>query len=157
MSIQVFSVPGQTEGKRKTFFKWKSMDLSYQISLTCGANVNYYKSVDHSIPTCENREHPDNFQNKSGSSAFIWGVQVYSLLGQTEGERKAFLGSKKGVTLWDYCQENLVVIREEKVCPFVKFEIIHLLCFLLHLLTNKLCRTWSSMINLWIDSRTYQK
>ena len=92
MSIQVFSVPGQTEGKRKTFFKWKSMDLSYQISLTCGVNVNYYKSVDHSIPTCENRKHPDNFQNKSGSSAFIWGVQVYSLLGQTEGERKAFLG-----------------------------------------------------------------
>ena len=65
---------------------------------------------------------------------------------------------KKGATLWDYPQEHLVVIREEKISPFVKFEIIlHLLCFLLHLLTNKLCRTWSSMINLWIDSRTYQK
>ena len=29
--------------------------------------------------------------------------------------------------------------------------------FLLDPLTNKHCRTWSSMIHLWIDSRTYQK
>ena len=66
MSAQVYSVPGQTEGKRKVFFEWKSIDLS----LTCEINVNYYKSVHHSIPTCENREHPGNFQNKSVSSAF---------------------------------------------------------------------------------------
>ena len=30
-------------------------------------------------------------------------------------------------------------------------------CFLLDLLTSKHCRTYSSMINLWIDSRTCQK
>ena len=30
----------------------------------------YYKSVYQPIPTRENWEHPDNFQNKSGSSAF---------------------------------------------------------------------------------------
>ena len=48
--------------------------------------------------------------------------------------------------------------KKTKVSPFVKFEIIHfLLCFLLDLPTNKLSRTWSSIINLWIDSRTYQK
>ena len=42
-------------------------------------------------------------------------------------------------------------IRHEKVSPFVKFEIIlPLLCFLLDLPTNKHCRTWSSMIYLWI-------
>ena len=40
------------------------------LSLTCGGNVNYYKSVHHPIPTRENREHPGNFQNKSVSSAF---------------------------------------------------------------------------------------
>ena len=33
-------------------------------------NVNYYKSVHHPIPICGDREHPGNFQNKSGSSPF---------------------------------------------------------------------------------------
>ena len=45
-------------------------DLSCELSLTCGGNVNYYKSVHHPIPTHENREHPEKFQNKSVSSAF---------------------------------------------------------------------------------------
>ena len=58
MKSQVFSVPGQTEGRRKAFLKWKSIDLSNELSLTCGGNVNYYKSVHHPIPTRENRGHP---------------------------------------------------------------------------------------------------
>ena len=66
MSAQVYSVPGQTEGKRKAFFEWKSIDLSYELSLTCGANINY-KSVHHPIATRENREHPGNFLKKSVS------------------------------------------------------------------------------------------
>ena len=65
MSAQIYSVPGQTERRRK-----KSIDLSYKLSLTCGGNVNHYKSVHHPIPTRENREHPGNFQNKSVSSPF---------------------------------------------------------------------------------------
>ena len=40
------------------------------ISLTCGGNVNYYKSVNQPIPTHGNREHPGNFQNESVRSAF---------------------------------------------------------------------------------------
>ena len=52
----------------------------------------------------------------------------------------------------------MVVIRNGNTCPFVKFEIIlTLLCYLLNGLTNKHCRAWSSMINLWIDSRTCLK
>ena len=40
----------------------------------------------------------------------------------------------------------------------MKFEkILPLLCFLLDPFTNRHCRTWSSMINLWRDSRTCQK
>ena len=70
MNAQVYSVSGQTERKRKAFFEWESIDLSYELSLTCGVNVNCYKSVHHPIPTRENREHPGNFQNKSVSSAF---------------------------------------------------------------------------------------
>ena len=70
MSAQVYSVPGQTEGRRKAFLEWKNIDLSYELSLTCGGNVNYYKSVHHPIPTCGNREHLGNFQNKSVSTRF---------------------------------------------------------------------------------------
>ena len=70
MSAQVYSVPGQTEGTRKAFFEWKSTYLSYELSLTCGVNVNYYKSFHHPIPTRENREYPGNLQNKSVTSAF---------------------------------------------------------------------------------------
>ena len=67
-------------------------------------------------------------------------------------------GARRGTTLWDYPQEHPVVIRDEKVSSFVKFEIIlSLFCSLLDPLTNEHCKTWSSLINLWIDSKTYQK
>ena len=71
MSAQVYSVPGQTERRSKVFLEWKSIDLSDELPVTCGGNVNYYKSVHQPTPTCQNREHPGNFQNKSGSSAIF--------------------------------------------------------------------------------------
>ena len=61
MSARGYSVPGKAEGRRKAFLEWKSKDLSYELSLICGCNVNYYKDVHYPIPTCENREHPGNF------------------------------------------------------------------------------------------------
>ena len=70
MSAKIHSVPGQTEERRQAFLERKSIDLSYELFLTCGDNVNYYKSVHHPIPTRENMEYHDNFQNKSVSSAF---------------------------------------------------------------------------------------
>ena len=55
MNVQVYSIPGQTERKRKAFLEWKSIDLSYELSLTYGdsyyKSVNYYKSVHHPILT----------------------------------------------------------------------------------------------------------
>ena len=87
--------------------------------------------------------------------------QIHSLLSQTEGDGrkglfwKGAIMKRRGTTLKDY---NLVDIGHEKVSPFVKFEIIlPFLCFLSDPFTNKHCRTWSSMINLWIDSRICQK
>ena len=74
MSAQVYSAPGQTERRKKTLLEWKSIDLSYDLSLACRGNVNYYKSVHHPIPPRENREHPGNFQNKSVSSAECPGI-----------------------------------------------------------------------------------
>ena len=70
MSAQVYSVPGQTKGRSKAFLEWKSIDLSHELSFTCGGNANHYKSVHQPIPTRDNREHPGNFQNESGNSAF---------------------------------------------------------------------------------------
>ena len=113
MIAQVYFVPGQTEGRRKAFLQWKS--LSYELSLTCGGNFNYYISVHHPIPTRENREHPDNFQNKSVSSAFCWLPRYILFL--TKPKR-----ARREATLKDYPQEQLVVKRGEKVSTFVKLE-----------------------------------
>ena len=70
MSGQEFSVTGETEVERRAFIEWKSTNLSSKPFFTCGCNVNYYKSVHHSIPTCGNREHSRNFQNKSVDPPF---------------------------------------------------------------------------------------
>ena len=64
MSAQVYFVLGQTERRRKAFLEWKSIDLSYELSLTCGDDINYYKSVHHPIPAHKNKEHPNNFHNR---------------------------------------------------------------------------------------------
>ena len=51
MSAQVYSVPDQTEVRRKAFLEWASIELFSKLSLTCGGNIDYYKSVHHPIPT----------------------------------------------------------------------------------------------------------
>ena len=75
MSAQVYSVPGQTEGRSKAFLEWKSIDLSHELSLTCGGNVNYYKSVHQPIPARENWEHPGNFQSESVKFSKVFKVK----------------------------------------------------------------------------------
>ena len=68
MSAQVYSVPDKTDGRRKAFLEWQSIDLSYELSLTYGNRISV--AVHHPIPTRENKEHPGNFQSRSVSSAF---------------------------------------------------------------------------------------
>ena len=51
MGAQVYSVPGQTEVRREAFLKWTNIDLSFELSLTCEGNFDYYKSVYHLILT----------------------------------------------------------------------------------------------------------
>ena len=90
----------------------------------------------------------------------IFKMSSYILfLVKLKGRGRSFLkGARRGTTLWDYPQEHLVVIRDEKISPFAKFEIrLSLFCFLLDPLTNKHWWTWTSMINLWIDCSTCQK
>ena len=72
MNVQVYSVPGQTEGRRRAFLEWTKKDLPSKLSITCGSNFTYYNSVHHPIPTLSVGifEHHDNFHNKSESSPF---------------------------------------------------------------------------------------
>ena len=74
-----------------------------------------------------------NFQNKSVSSSFSWVSRYILFLPKLKGRGRLFSrGARRETALWDYPQEYLVVIRDEKVSLFVKFEIIlPLLCFLL--------------------------
>ena len=88
MSAQLNSVPGQTEVRSKAFLEWKSIDLSYELSLTWGVNVNYYESVHRPIPTRENKEHPGNFHNKSVSSAFNWVSRYVLFFPKLTGARR---------------------------------------------------------------------
>ena len=134
------------EGKPSRSGQAQIYPLNYLLHL--GGNVNYQVFVILF----------GNFQNKSVSSPFSW-VHRYILFFPTwRGEEGLFWGVKEGHPHCEITPKSLVVIRDENVSFFVKIEIILLfLCFLLDQLTNKHCRTWSSMINLRIDSRTCQK
>ena len=96
MSVQVYSAPGQTEGTRKDFLEWTRLE----ISLTCGSNVNYDKSVHHPIPTLPMGigNTLENFK-KISMLSFQLSVQVYYFLDQTEEERKTFFGGYEKVGL----------------------------------------------------------
>ena len=101
MSAWVCSVPGQTEGRRKAFLEWTSIDLSSKLSLTCGGNVNYYRSVhSYSYSACGNREHPGNLQNKSVRSPLNWVSRYILFLTKVRGRGRSFLeGARRGVCI----------------------------------------------------------
>ena len=96
MSVQVYSVLGQTKGRRKALLEWANIDLFSKLSLTCARNVNYYKGAQHPIPTLPVRI-GNIFQKHISELYFQLSVHVYSLLGQDEAEREAYFGGcKKG-------------------------------------------------------------
>ena len=72
MSARVYSVPGKTERRRKALSEWASINLSSELSLICGYNRNYYKSVHHFIPALPDGKwkYNDSVQNKSACSPF---------------------------------------------------------------------------------------
>ena len=88
MSVQVYSVPSKTKGRRKALLEWKSIELPNELSLTCGDNAKYYESVHHPISSPDNKEHPANFQNKSVSSAFSLVSRYILFLAKLNGARK---------------------------------------------------------------------
>ena len=145
----------------KAFLNCKSIDLFSKLSLTYGGNVNCYKVfINLFLYVYRNREHPGNFQNKSINSPFNWVSKYIIFLPKLKGkERLSLEGCKKGHHIaWDYSNKHFVDIRDKKSPSF--YEIWNNPTpplFLLDFLTNKHCRAWRSIMNLWIDSRTYQK
>ena len=151
MSAQVYSVPDQTEGIRKAFLEWKSIELYFKLSL----NVNCYKSVHHPFTIRGNREHPGNFENKSVSSPFNWVSRYIPFLAKPKGRERPFLEGARKVAHCEITPKSIWLSSETKKylllwnSPFVKI--------LLDPLTNKHCKTWSSVISLWICFRTCHK
>ena len=76
-------------------------------------------------------------------------VDVYSLLGQTEGGRKVLLLGVAGACCRARLpQRALSCYKRLKKSLFVKFETIQpLFCYLSDLLTKTYSRVWISMIN----------
>ena len=146
MSAQVYSVPGQTDEKREGLFEWKSIYISYELSLTCGVNVTYYKSVHHPIPTRENNENPGNFQNKSVSSAFNWVFRYILLWPNWRGKEGLSWRVQEGGPHCEITPKSTWLSKSLSFCE--TWNNPTPICFLLDPLTNKHYRTWSSMINL---------
>ena len=85
--------------EREGLFEVDSIDLSSKPSLTYGGNGNYYKKnwSSCSYSACGNREKPDNFQNKSVDSHFIWVFRYILFLPKLKGKEKPFLEGYKKV------------------------------------------------------------
>ena len=72
----------------------KSIVLSYKLYISYmggGSNVNYYKSVQHPIPTRGNIEHPGDFQNKLASFPFISVFRYILFMPQLKGRGRSFI------------------------------------------------------------------
>ena len=154
MSAWVYSVPGLAEWRRKAFLEWKSIDLS----LTCGLMLTIIKVFIILFLFVGIENILAIFKINKEVHLSIECPGIFSSWPNGIGEEDLFWRVQEGVPHCDYPQKHLVVIINEKVSHFVKFKIIlPFLCFSLYSLTNKHCRTWSSMINFWIDSRASQK
>ena len=120
-SAQIYSVPGETEGRRRPSLEWTSIDLSSKLPLTCGGNVNCYKSVHHPSPTL-----PVGIGNTLGifktnqlRSPFNWVRRYVLFLAKLKRIGRPYLeGKRRGSPFWDYPQEYLVVMRDEKGLSF---------------------------------------
>ena len=136
ISKLIFQMSAQVKCEGRSF--WSGQEayiypLNYLLPTYTG-NVNYYKSVDHPNP-------------------FNWVSRYFLFLPNLKGKQRPFLeGCKKGDHI---ARLSLGWYKRWKSISF--YEIWNNPTFLLDPLTNKHCRAWSSMINLWIDSRTSQK
>ena len=84
MSARVYSIPGQTEGRRKVYLEWTSTDLSSKLSLTTHVGL---KSTIIKVFIIL---FPGNFQNKSVSSPFSRVSRYVLFLVKAKGRGRSF-------------------------------------------------------------------
>ena len=101
MNIQVYFIPCQTEGRRRAFLEWKSIYLSFKLSLTCCSNDSCYKSVHDPISTLlVGKGNTLAILKQVNKLSFQLNFCLYSLLGQVEGEKVLILeGARREATL----------------------------------------------------------
>ena len=88
MSAQVYSALDQSEGRRKVFLGWTSINLISKLFFAYGGNITGYKSVHHPLPIplpVGNRKHPGNFQKKSVNSPLNWVSRYILFLAKLKG------------------------------------------------------------------------
>ena len=87
MSALVYSVPGQSEGRRNHFLEWASIDLFLNY-------VNYYKSIHHPIPTLPVAI--GNTQAMFKNQLALLSIKCPGMVSSVKGRVKSFWGYKKG-------------------------------------------------------------
>ena len=100
----------------RAFLELAKIDLSLKLSISCGGNFNYYKSVYDPIPTLiAGMGNTWQFSKEVSKLSFPLSVQIFFLLSQTKGERKTFFERWKKVGhIVRLPQEHSGVIRDEK-------------------------------------------
>ena len=92
MRAKQFLLLAKLKREGTPFLEGASIDLSSKLSPTYESNVNHYKGVHHSLSTLLLGIANTLALSKQISKLFFQrNVQVYSLLDQTEEERKMFL------------------------------------------------------------------
>ena len=121
-------------------------------------NVNCYKSVHYSICIRGNRAHPGNFQNQSVALLSVVCPGIFSSRPNWRGEKTLFRRAKERGSKCEISPRALGFHKRWKgLSVYEIWNNSTALYFLFNPLTNKHCRTWSPMINLRTESRTYQK
>ena len=93
MSAQVYSVPGQTKGRRNAFLVWKSIDLSYLLHLVVILTIIKVFIILFLLVRIGNILS----QNKSVTSAFNWVSRCILFLAKLKGRGRPFLkGARSG-------------------------------------------------------------
>ena len=149
------------KGERSPFYREQTWIYSLNYLLHAGVMLTIIKVFIVLFVLCMwEQGTPWQFSKQINKLSFQLSVQVSFFLANLKRRGRPFLegARKRGGRIERLPQEHLVALKDEKVCSSVKFEVIlPLLCCLLDPLTNKQFRGWSSMTNLWIDSRTCQK
>ena len=123
MSAQVYYFSGQTEMWNKPFLERTNMDLFSKLSLTCGSNVNHYKSAHHPIRTLHVGTGNTLAIFKTNKLYFQLSVQIFFFLSNLKRRWRPFLEGARnggGVVHWEIIPRALGCLKRWKSLFFCK-------------------------------------